>query len=125
MVIELEHQDDVCILRLKGRLVTGADPEYLRAKATEIKSQNCKKVLADLRELLAIGSTGLGFLVGIFTSVTRNPGGRFVMVGASRRVRQILDLTRLSTVIPLVADMPSGLAALQGEGPAAQRAGKA
>jgi anti-anti-sigma factor len=124
MLIELEYQDDVCILRIKGRLITGIDPDYLRARAAEIKSQSCNKVLADLRELLSIGSTGLGFLVGLYTSVTKSPGGRFVLVGASPRVREVLDLTRLNTVIPLVADIASGLAVLREEGPVARSAGK-
>jgi stage II sporulation protein AA (anti-sigma F factor antagonist) len=124
MLIELDHQDDVCILRLKGRLVSGTDPDYLRAKAAEIKSHSCNKVLADLRELLFIGSTGIGFLVGIYTSVTKSPGGRFVLVAPSRRVREVLDITRLSTVIPLVSDIASGLDALRGEGSAARSAGK-
>ena|ERR1035438_6509909 len=124
MLIELEHQDDVCILRLKGNLITGIDPEYLQAKAAAIKSQNCNKLLADLRELLSIGSTGLGFLVGLYTSVTKSSGGRFVLVGANRRVREVLVLTRLSSVIPMVADVASGLATLRGQGPAAQSVGK-
>jgi len=123
MLIEVERQSDVCVLRLKGSLVTGTDPEYLQAKAAEIKSKNCNKVLADLRELLSIGSTGIGFLVGIYTSVTKSPGGRFVLVSPSRRVREVLDLTRLSTVIPLVEDIASGEAAMRGEGPAARSAG--
>jgi anti-anti-sigma factor len=124
MLIELERQDDVCVLRLTGSLVTGTDPEYLRAKAAEIKSQSCNKLLADLRELLSIGSTGLGFLVGLYTSVTKSSGGRFVLVGANRRVREVLVLTRLSSVIPMVADVASGLATLRGQGPAAQSVGK-
>jgi hypothetical protein len=37
---------------------------------------------------------------------------------------QVLDLTRLNTVIPLVADIASGLAALREEGPVARSAGK-
>lgn len=124
MLIELERQDDVCVLRLTGSLVTGTDPEYLRAKAAEIKSQSCNKLLADLRELLSIGSTGFGFLVSLYTSVTKNSGGRFVLVGANRRVGEVLVLTRLSTVIPMVADVASGLATLCGEGPAAQSVGQ-
>jgi anti-anti-sigma factor len=124
MLIELERQDDVCVLRLTGSLVTGIDPEYLKAKAAEIKSQNCTKLLADLRELLSIGSTGLGFLVGLYTSVTKSSGGRFVLVGANKRVGDVLVLTRLSSVIPMVADIASGLATLRGENPAARSAGK-
>ncbi len=65
MLIELERQDDVCILCLKGRLATGTDPEYLHSKADEVKTQSCSKILVDWRELASIGSTGSGFVVGI------------------------------------------------------------
>lgn len=112
MVIELERQDGVCVLRVKGRFVTGADLDYVRVKADEIKSQNCGRMLADLREVSAIGSMGIGFLVGIYTSVTKTPGGRFVLIEPIRRVREALDLTRLTTVIPMAPDFESGLAAL-------------
>jgi anti-anti-sigma factor len=124
MLIEVERQSDVCILRLEGRLVTGTDPKYLLTKTSEIKSLNCNKVLVDVRALLSIGSTGIGFLVGIYTSVTKSPGGRFVLVGCKRRVREVFDITRLSTIIPSLPDIESGLAALRDKGTASQSAGK-
>jgi anti-anti-sigma factor len=120
--IELERQEDVCILTLKGRLSTGTDPEQLQAKADEVKRQGLSKVLVDLRELAAIGSTGIGFVVGIYTSVIRNPAGRFVLVGANSRVREVLDLTRLNMVLPMAGNVASGLAMLSGEESAARRA---
>jgi anti-anti-sigma factor len=112
MLIEIEHEDDVCILHLSGRFASGADPEYLRAKSDEIKSLNCAKVLADLRDVPSMGSTAIGFVVGIYSSVAKNPLGRFVMVGAGPRVREVFDLTRLSGVIPSASDVPSGMAIL-------------
>jgi len=113
MLIELEFQNDVCILRLKGRFVTGADVGYLRAKAEEIKSSGCRRVMADFRDVPYVDSTGIAFVVGVYTSVTRSLGGRFVLVGPSHRVREVLDLTRLSTVIPIYPDEASGLTALR------------
>jgi anti-anti-sigma factor len=113
MVIELERQDEVCVLRVKGRFVTGADLEYVRSKADEIKRQSCSRMLADLREVTAIGSMGIGFLVGIYTSITKTPGGRFVLIEPTRRVLEALELTRLTTVIPMAPDFESGLAALR------------
>jgi anti-anti-sigma factor len=114
MVIEVEQKDGICILRLEGRLVAGIDFEFLRVKAEEVKKSNCSKVLADFREVPAVGSTGMGFIVGIYTSVTKVPEGRFVLVGPQKRVREVLDLTRLSTIIPIAADMESGIAFLRG-----------
>jgi stage II sporulation protein AA (anti-sigma F factor antagonist) len=114
MVVEIEHQADICVLRLKGRFLTGADVEYLSTKVDEIKGRRCNRVLADFREVPYIDSTGIGFIVGVYTSVTKTEGGRFVMVGPVRHVREVLDLTRLSTIIPIAADVESGIAMLRG-----------
>jgi len=122
MVIELELKDDVCILRNKGRFATGTDAAYLRAKTDEIKKSGRRKVLADFQEVPYIDSTGIGFVVAVYTSVTNMPGGRFVLVGPNHRVREVLDLMRLSSVIPIVADETSGLALLNAATPAARSA---
>lgn len=114
MRIELTQIDDVCILRCEGRFVTGTDPEYLRGKSDEIKRQACGKVLVDFREVISVGSTAIGFLVAVYSSVTKNPDGRFVLVGALPRVREVLDLTRLSSILPMAGDIASGMAALRG-----------
>jgi anti-sigma B factor antagonist len=113
MLIELQEKDDIVVLRFQGRIATGLDLEYLRTKLEEVRNRRSDKVLADFREVSSIGSTGLGFVVGVYTSVVKIPGGRFVLVGANARVREVLDLTRLSTIIPLASDMSSGLAVLQ------------
>lgn len=111
MVIEVKKRDEVCYLRCEGRFVAGTDPQYLRVKRDEIKGLNCKEVLADFSEVSDVGSTGIGFIVGVYTS-TLDLGGRFIVVGLKPRVREIFDLTRVSTVIPLAADIASGLAIL-------------
>jgi hypothetical protein len=56
-----------------------------------------------------IGSTGIGFIVGLFTSTTVN-AGQFVMVGLQPRVSEIFRLTRLNTIIPSAPDVASGFA---------------
>ena len=112
MLIEIESQNDVCFLRLKGRFVTVTDPDYLRSKADEVKPPDRSKLLVDLSEVSSIGSTAIGFVVGLYTTITKKADGRFTLAGANSRVREVLDLTRLSTVIPMAADTESALAAL-------------
>src|ERR1700731_3977322 len=99
MLIEIKPKDGFCLVRCEGRLVT-ADHEYLRAKKDEIKGANCKKVLADFIEAPEIGSAGTASIIGVYTS-TKNSGRRFVLVALRPRVREVLDITRLSAVIPL------------------------
>ena len=114
MLIEAEQQGDVCVVRVSGRLGAGAADEYLCGKAREIKSLNCPKVLVDLRELQSVGSSGIAFFVDLYTSVTRKPSGRLVLVGPSVRVNEVLVLTRITTIIPAVKDIADGFAFLNG-----------
>jgi len=110
ILIEVRQKDEICFVSREGRLVT-TDHEYVHAKKDEIKRANCKKVLADFSEVPDIGSAGIGFIVSVYTA-TKNSGGRFILVGLRPRVREVLDITRVSTVIPLAADIASGLVTL-------------
>jgi len=106
VLIELNQIDDVCVMRFEGRFSTGTDPDYLLRKSDEIKRLACGKVLVDFRDVISVGSTAIGYLVAIYSSVTKNPDGP--------RVREVLDLTRLSSILPMAGDMASGMAALRG-----------
>jgi anti-anti-sigma factor len=116
MLIEIEQANEqhhgVCVLRCKGRFVAGAEMEYMQAKLDEIKALTCTKVLADFHQVTSIGSMGVAFIVAIYTSVMRKPGGRFVLAGVAPVVQHVLELTRLNTVIPIAPDLESGLAHL-------------
>ena len=113
MLIEIESQNDVCVLRLRGRFIMAKDLEYLRLQTEEIKGRNYSKLLVDLSEVSSIGSTLIGFIVDLYTFTTKKPDGRFTLASAHPRVMEVLDLTRLSTVIPAAADTGAALAALR------------
>jgi anti-anti-sigma factor len=117
MLIEIEQCDRACVLHCKGRFVAGPEMEYMQTKLDDIKRLACTRVLVDFQDVTAIGSMGVAFIVGTYTSVMRKPGGRFVLAGVSPPVKHILDLTRLSTVIPQASDVVSGLAVLRAEAP--------
>jgi anti-anti-sigma factor len=112
MVINIEGDSDLCILRVSGRIASGANDDYLQSNLRQIKAMHCRNILVDIRELHSVGSSGLGFFVDLHIYVTRNGNGRLVLVGPSPHVQEVLTLTRLSTVIPTVADIPSGMAFL-------------
>ena len=119
MQIDIEQLDRACVLRCKGRFVAGPEMEYMQTKLDEIKRLACIRVVADFHDVTAVGSMGVAFIVGIYTSVMRKPGGRFVLAGASPLVQHVLDLTRLSSVIPQAADLASGLDVPAGGSPTA------
>jgi anti-anti-sigma factor len=114
MLIEIEQQDEICLLRCKGRFVSGPGLEYLEAKLEAIRRLNCRKVLADFSEVPSIGSMGLTFLLRIYDFAACASGG-FVLTGVGPLVWQALQVTRLSGVIRVAASAALGLAALRGE----------
>jgi anti-anti-sigma factor len=110
--IELQEQTGVFVLRCRGRFVPGADREYLNGKLEELEHSCAISALANFGEVSSIGSTGVSFVVGVYSLIVKIRGGRFVLVGANHRVREVLDLTGLSGVIQFAEDMDGGLATL-------------
>ncbi|MBV9770994.1 MAG: STAS domain-containing protein [Bryobacterales bacterium] len=115
MLIDIKHHDQVCIVHCEGRLVAGPEIEYMQAKMDDIRRLECSTMLADFQDVTCIGSMGVTFIVDIYTSVVRKPGGRFVLTGALPAVERVLELTGLGNLIPQASDLASGLEFLQAE----------
>lgn len=113
MLVELERRGDICFLRLHGRFATGKDSSYLRGKTEEVKNSGCSRVLADFGQVEYLDSTGIGFLIELYTSLSKDQNGRFVLANLNRRVREVLELTRLANVMPIYPDEKSALDALR------------
>lgn len=113
MNIDFERDGDVYIVRLQGRFHAGLDPEYMTEKANQIKALGASKMIADIREVSAMGSSGIGFVVSLYSSVMKNAGGRFIIAGATPRVAEVFKLTNLAGVIPSAATVESAIAELR------------
>src|SRR5271166_4388103 len=113
MHVDLEFRGDVCIIRLRGRFATGQDKSYLRDKTNEIKASGLTKILGDFSDVSYIDSTGIGFLIGVYTSIIKSQDGMFVLAGVNHRVREVLELTRLTTIFSTYPDEASALEALK------------
>ena len=114
MLVEFEYRGDICVLHLEGRFATGQDSLYLHTKAEELKGSGYLKVLVDFAGVDYVDSTGIGFLIGIYTSVKKSPQGQFALANANRRVREVLELTRLAQVIQIYPNDTAAMEALGG-----------
>ncbi len=109
--IKTSRKGDVTMVSIGGRLILGEASNRLRDLICELAARRQNSILVDLKKVSYIDSGGLGQLVGCYTTVTQR-GGELKLTGLSERVADLLELTRLSTVLDIVETDSEGLARL-------------
>jgi anti-sigma B factor antagonist len=97
LVIKQRRLDDVLILDLSGRITMGEGTLVLRNQIQKLLGSGEQKFLLNLADVDYIDSSGLGELVTSFTTV-RNQGGLLKLLNLTRRVHDLLQITKLLTV---------------------------
>jgi anti-sigma B factor antagonist len=97
---EVSH---VTILDLVGRITLGDETEVLRDTVRQLISAGKKKIVLNLAQVDYIDSSGVGELVSSFTAV-RNAGGELKLYNLSKKVHDILQVTKLYTVFDIKDD---------------------
>ena len=112
MRLESQIHEGVCILRLQGRFVTGADAEFVSAR-NSLQQAGIDNAVVDLSAVPYLDSTGLAFVVELHKSLVSR-GGQLFLADANQRVREVLQMTRISEIIPLFEDVEDAENALRG-----------
>jgi len=97
MVLNARRLDDVVILDLSGRITMGEGTLVIRENIQKLLNAGDRKFLLNLADVDYIDSSGLGELVTSFTTV-RNQGGELKLLNLTRRVQDLLQITKLLTV---------------------------
>jgi anti-sigma B factor antagonist len=97
MVLKARRLDDVVILDLSGRITMGEGTLVLRDQIQKLLAAGDRKFLFNLADVDYIDSSGLGELVTSFTTV-RNHEGQLKLLNLTRRVQDLLQITKLLTV---------------------------
>src|SRR5208283_2393117 len=98
---------DVTIVDISGLISLGEESKALREQIMNLLSAGHVKILANLAEVSYIDSSGLGALVGAFTSV-RKAGGELKLLKLSPKVDDLMEVTRLYTVFDIADREASG-----------------
>ena len=88
---------DVTVIDAAGRITLGEGASAFRDAIREFATKGSKKLLLNLGDVTYIDSSGIGEMVSGFTTVT-NGGGQLKLVGLSKRVKDLLQITKLYTV---------------------------
>jgi anti-sigma B factor antagonist len=106
--IEERVVGEVTILDLKGKIVINEGDEALRDKINSLIHQNRKKILLNLENVPYIDSAGLGEVVRTYTTVSRQ-GGQLKLVNLTKRITDLLSITKLLTVFETFESEPDAL----------------
>ncbi|HWZ34226.1 MAG TPA: STAS domain-containing protein [Bryobacteraceae bacterium] len=94
---------DVTVIDAVGRITLGEGASTFRDSVRDLVSSGHKKLLLNLAEVSYIDSSGIGEMVSGFTTVT-NQGGQVKLLNLTKRVKDLLQITKLYTVFEVFDD---------------------
>ena len=110
MNISTRKVDGVVIFDISGRIVLGEGSALREAISTGL-SNGERRLLLNLAEVNYIDSTGLGELISARTSVKKQ-GGQVQFLKLTNKVRDLLQITKLYTVLDIKDDEAEAILSL-------------
>lgn len=100
---------DVRVLDLEGKITIGSGDVQLRQLVEESLQSGRTKILLNLKGVTHIDSSGIGEMVGCFTTVARR-GGAMKLVNLPAKINDLLQVTQLITVFDVFDNEAEALA---------------
>jgi len=94
--LSVRNVDGIAIVDASGRIVFGDESASLRETVKKLILEN-KRIVLNLGEVTYIDSGGLGTLVALYTTA-RSAGGTIKLASLTKRVGDLLQVTKLLTV---------------------------
>ena len=108
MKVSTRQVDGVTILDLSGRITLGEGSVTIRDAVRDVLAKGSKKILLNLGDISYIDSSGIGELVSGFTAV-RNRGGELKLLNLTKKINDLLQITKLFTVFDIYTDESTGV----------------
>ena len=94
LAIASREVDGVTVLDLSGRITLGEGSVQIRDAIRDLIGKGQKNVLLNLGDVNYIDSSGLGELVGAYTTC-KNQGAALKLLKLTKKVHDLLQLTKL------------------------------
>ncbi len=101
--VSTRQVDGVNIVDCNGRITLGEGSVILRDTVKDLLAKGNKKILLNLGEVNYIDSSGIGELVSAYTTA-RNQGGELKLLNLTKKVHDLLQITKLYTVFDVKDD---------------------
>jgi len=112
MKATIRQVDSVVVIDISGRITLGEGCAQLRELIRDQLTKGNKKVLLNLADVTYIDSSGIGELVSAYTAVS-NQGGQLKLLNLTKKVHDLLQITKLYTVFDIHDDEAKGISSFQ------------
>jgi anti-sigma B factor antagonist len=112
MKATIRQVDSVVVVDISGRITLGEGCAQLRELIRDQLTKGNKKVLLNLADVTYIDSSGIGELVSAYTAVS-NQGGQLKLLNLTKKVHDLLQITKLYTVFDIHDDEAKGISSFQ------------
>ena len=109
MTIEPRTANGVTILDIHGKITIGEGSAEVRNTVRELLQAGKKSILLNMGDVSYVDSSGIGELVSSFTTVT-NQGGQLKLLNLTKKLRELLAITKLLTVFDTFDDEAEAIA---------------
>jgi anti-sigma B factor antagonist len=99
---------NVTVVDFSGKITLGEGSALLRKTIRDLLDEQHTKLLIDLGDVDYIDSAGIGEMVTAFTAV-KNRGGELKLLNLTRKVRDLLQITKLYTVFEVHSEESEAL----------------
>jgi anti-sigma B factor antagonist len=99
----------VVVIDLSGQVTLGEACAAVRDEVRDQTANGSRKILLNLGEVTYIDSAGLGELTSAYTSV-KNRGGELKLLNLTKRVHDLMQITKLYTVFDVHDDEKKAIA---------------
>jgi anti-sigma B factor antagonist len=94
---------NVSVIDVEGRITLGEGSSALREALRDLVTKKQMQILLNLGDVSYIDSSGIGELVSGYTTVS-NSGGQLKLLNLNKRVKDLLQITKLYTVFEVHED---------------------
>jgi anti-anti-sigma factor len=109
MEVDVSFHGNVARVRIKGRIVDGEPAERLRETLSKLIQEGKLHTIFDVWEVSWFDSLGIGIIVAHYISVASR-GGKVMLLGANKKIRQIVEMVRLADRFGWSWDLDEALA---------------
>lgn len=102
--------EGVTIVDLSGPIKLGEGASVLRDTVKDLLAKGQKNILVNLADVKYIDSSGMGELISAYTSV-RKQGGELKLLHLTKKIHDLLQITKLYTVFEILDEEPAAIAA--------------